>query len=143
MFEIEELELLSRALVSHLVHLHETHTLSDKEKDTAINAAKSMTWKLTALESEAREQANKWKYPWVTIVMDETGCLHLWEGHVEPNNDRRYPKVNGCEATTFIQRQDDVKTLMVYLHEETRELLAKGWAIHSSSVPDDYMVHEF
>lgn len=81
-------------------------------------------------------------YPYVTLVMDATGCLHMFEGEVTPSESRSLPTVQGREAETFVQWQADIEAITDYLSAEEREELSYGYAIQTKHIPDDFLVHE-
>jgi hypothetical protein len=81
-------------------------------------------------------------YPYVTLMKDACGYIHMWEGQVIPSNHPALPTVGGREAKTFIQREDDIETLTDYLTEEERDFLSTGYHIQTRNIPDDYLIHE-
>lgn len=81
-------------------------------------------------------------YPYVTLLQDAHGNIHMWEGQVIPNQGA-LPKADGREADTIIFNQIDLNALKDHLPYEEYNMLNASWAIHTRNIPDDYLVHEF
>lgn len=81
-------------------------------------------------------------YPYVTLVQDAHGCLHMFEGQQTPTNHPTMPKVLNMEADTFVQREDDIDAIKEYLTEDEKMHLSMGYVIHTKHIPDDYLIHD-
>jgi len=95
--------------------------------------------KVRALSAKIDATANKGPYKPITLVLDHIGCLHMFAGDVHPTG-RDHPKVNGREAVTFIQRQEDIEGIMEYLTDDEQENLSGGNPVRTTYVPDYYII---
>jgi len=82
-------------------------------------------------------------YPYVTLIMDRHGCVHMWEGQQEPYFHPTRPLANGSEAETFIQFQSDIDAVIDCLDQMERKMLNMGHAIQTKHIPDDMLFREY
>lgn len=80
-------------------------------------------------------------YNTLTLKKDKQGNIHMWEGIGQNAFD--ILQMDGREADTFIQREEDKEALQDgYLTRRETVTLEAGYWLTTNNVPDDYLIHD-
>lgn len=74
-------------------------------------------------------------YPYITLIEDAMGCIHLFEGMETPTCPATFPKVLNKPADVLIQTQQDIDTIKGHLSEDEKLHLAMGCTIQTKNIP--------
>ena len=79
--------------------------------------------------------------PEATVSQNSMGNIHAWQGHVDVNtsNPRNHKDSDGNESKAYFQDSGDIDAVKSSLHPAERKELEKGYPIHTTNLPEEYL----
>lgn len=68
------------------------------------------------------------------------GCLHMWAGEVLPVGQKYTWKAGGKWSDTYVQNEEDVRTIKNSLRPDDLEHLEAGYTLTVDYLPEEYVI---